>query len=518
MKNFKNLINITALAVISIFIISCSTTTTDEYYNLIPSNSIYVVSIDGGKLDKAADLNEEQKAIVNKNIDKMDLPLDEIDLKVPIYFFLTSDFEFGVVAKIKNVEEFASTFDSLKTELKLETDAKTGVYSLVHNDEIAMAYKGSSFILIGKNDEITAMMNGGQKSNENIKIGEIAKIIMNGESEPFASTDSFKTLKDKKSDIGYVFIADTSATSPLFKIYPDNFVVASYNNFEAGRIVCKTEFLVEPTSMLKVIKKYVVKPEGKFDKYIPSDYIMYANGATSADEDPRELLEMSEKFLDMYFESMNATMAMANNRAMQSQMEMVKNVVSEALKIAVSSFNGESVFTVNSLPMMPEVVFMADVRDNAILERLISEIPANMVTKKADTENQYVVNATFVNIEVGIKDNVFYITNSPTTFNAFNEGEALEENFSSTPFAKKIKGTYGGLDLRIDKLLSSPLANMGLAQMGMQQVPVASKIENIELILEDVISPEFYVNMKDKDNNALNTIMVDMLDLLPKNN
>ena len=163
--------------------------------------------------------------------------------------------------------------------------------------------------------------------------------------------------------------------------------------------------------------------------------------------------------------------------------------------------------------MMPELVFMADVKDAKILDNLIANIPANMLVKNGD--NQYTVKTPFVNVEVGVKNNVLYITDATATFNAFNEDKALENNFTSTPFAKKVKGSYGGMDIRVDALMNSPLVQLGMTQIGGKKLPVVFEIENFEMISTEITSVVATLNMKDKEANALNTIMLDIFEFLP---
>ena len=518
MKSIKKSIRITAVSVISLFIISCDSTTNNEseYYNLIPANSFYVASVDVDKLKDDAAITSEQLAIITKDMKDIGVisqNIDKYDSSEPVYAFMTNDLIFGVVAKIKNTEEFIPTFDLLKKEMNLNSDTTVVDYSLAYNDRIAIVYKGTSFIIIAKDDKFATMF-GGTNPTSTLTPEKYIKAIMSGEKESITSTDAFKKLQTENSDMGFMQIMDQNY--PLMK-FPINFITTNYIDFEKGKVIMNTIIDLEANEITKALEKYYAKTSGKFDEYIPSNYIMYANGAVSNDGDSKELLDLTKQITDLYFEEIEKAAANLQNKPSTQEVNRAlmasKKVVDEVLLNIMSSFNGECVFTINTLPMMPEIVFMADVKNNDILNNLISYIPAPMVTRKS--ENQYVVNASIVNIEVGIKDNVFYITNSPTTFKAFNEGVALDNNFKSTPFAKKAKGLYGGLDLRIDNLMSSPAMGLAVAQMGKQEIPILPEIENIEMISKTPTSAETTINMKNKENNALNTIAVEVIELLP---
>ena len=528
MRNLKNLINIAAVAVISVFVFSCSdkTTSTKEYYSLIPLNSFYVAGIDFARLDKDMGLTDEQIERLTEEADKSGFGMDELDVLVensakfdesePVYAFVTTEYAFGVVAKIDKSQDFTTTFDLLIDKLDLKSDTTVVEYALASNKDMAIAYEGESFIFMLKNKEIKSALMLGTDAITGVSVKEEVESVMSGKTASFASTESFKTLRAGKNDIGFVTVVDENY--PIFKL-PFKFVSITSQDFESGKIVMKTDVQIEKCDFLTLIEKYAAKPKGKFDKYIPSDYILYANGACSKDGDNKELLKKTNELIDIYIESISNSMATINSAnggtapQLTQGLTTANNVVKEILENVIYSFNGESVFTINTMTMMPELVFMADVKDAKILDNLIANIPANMLVKNGD--NQYTVKTPFVNVEVGVKNNVLYITNATATFNAFNEDKALENNFTSTPFAKKVKGSYGGMDIRVDALMNSPLVQLGMTQIGGKKLPVVFEIENFEMISTEITSVVATLNMKDKEANALNTIMLDIFEFLP---
>ena len=521
MKSLKKLLSIASLVAVTLLATSCKEKAVGAYCNLIPANSFAIGSFNAEKIASDANLTDAQKDTFKKlgsmsgsNASQFNAFIKHsksIDRSAPIYVFATEDLEFGLVAQLDNPSTFESMFDNLRDNLDLNVDVKGDGYRLASNDVVAIAYRDNSLIFMAKSPkEAYKGRVSGAALIDTTAVAEVVRDLLLGKAQSITLQERFKSFATHDSDISSIYVIDENY--PLIK-FPFKYTGTNFVDFESGYISMKSSILLSE-EINSTLNSYYAKPTGKFDKYIPSDYIMYCSGAVTSDESVKaEFAEMVQELSDVLIAEMKS---LTSDVVIDSQgkefEDKMRVILADVIDNVLYSLNGETILTINSIPMIPEMVLMSDVKDTKILDYLLEQIPSSMVTKKS--ENQYVINVAIVNIEVGIKDNVLYITNSPSSYKAFTDGTALASNFSSTPFAKRLKGSYGGYDLRVDKLMSTQVVAMGLIKAGIAELPVASKIENIEIVSDKVTEVDMRVNMKNRDVNALNIIMTDIADAI----
>ncbi len=500
-----NLIYTQLFFILAVCISGCSQKS-NEYTNAIPQDAFVVTSFDVNSLIKKSGLTD-RNSILGRLSEEMGTLLGESfnDLKKAFthpeslgisfadkaYAAIREDESCVLVLKVSDVKKLKNSFASLESEGMVNgIKESSGITHIDMGGEIFVAFNETTFIVM-------------TSSTHSVGEGKsyLVQLMGQKEEQSLNRDKGFRKMQERKSDLA-VFINPKAYTELMRQLPADAlsydlsaFSILGGLNFEKGRITMETEVYTEDKNLEKQIKENQ-RANGKLN----SAFLEHFPLSTLA-------------YLTFNLNGEALYNLLANNEQLKKQGLDITSI--EAVKEVLASLTGDVSLGVTGLSLMqmsPEVLLLAEVKNNKITE-VISQFESliNMqsgISLTGNGTNQYLLKTRQGNFHIGIKDNIFYATNSSDLSKGI--GIKQKESLANGEWASAAKRGSGYFLFNANEITQLPtfrlITGLGGAQ-GKQLGEIFSNLNYLEVFSESGTSATANLYLKNREENALQQLI-----------
>ncbi len=487
----KKLILSFFVAIMSIVAISCNESQAGGV-NLIPSNASMVASINVGTLLTKGEISNTTIGSIDETLLSF---VEATDINEPIYLYMTTNGEMGVIGKIKSIELvqkiIAEEFEDHTTKNQV------GAFTVYSDDSqtTIVAENGSYYVVListsqldGKvlsPKELIGAMTAENKAYENLKAENIAKLDSDSDIALIMNTS-------KPMNVAMTTPYDASALEEL-----GDMISLVTMNFENGSIDLSSEILYVEN---KALANLASKVSGEYDKFLPVSPVMYSAVSLAPKKSLAFLFDMYVKMIEDMTVQYGAPIGAE---------EFVEGV--ERAEQYVELLNGDIVLSVGQ--SLTDIILLAKVKDNSILEMVNEDLrEMGIVSPKRISDTEYSISMMMFTINYGIHNGTFYISSMPQALEALKAGKALSMSFEQSSFIKDNANSYGLMLIDIKTLLSNPMIAM-LMGSGASNIPFVRAIDRMEAVNSSPTSGKVKVFLNDDTQNSLKLIISELSEL-----
>ncbi|MDR0892134.1 MAG: DUF4836 family protein [Mediterranea sp.] len=472
-----------------------------EYTNVLPADASAVVSIDTKVLVDKAGLSSGEKATAQQKLleaakggmsaeayqqlEKVvkDPAESGIDVDAPLYWFSSPTIASSIVAKVADKGKLKASLDLMAKEGACQPVTETDGYAFTSTGENLIIFNPYALMLVTPYNE----------SNKEAAIG----LLKQEASKSFTQKKAFDKMKGHEGDIHFFvslaifpeqYAQQFEMALPAGIQSKDMSAVGGLN-FDKGKIVLTAENYTENDSVKAIYdkqKKLYKKLNNKFVKNYPANSLMYMAYNLNG-EGLYQMLTRMPQFKSIQADSEEATV----------------------LKQFLSSIDGELTFGLTNISgFMPTIVAYAEVNDGSALKTLYEQKDkVGMRGLIQQNDNQYLYRDGMLNLYLGVKDNVLYVTNDENVNKA--PEQTVTPSVEEAPYAPEMKGRTGFVGLNVKAIFDLPMVKMAMANGGSEAkmyADLASKVSFLS-VSSDSEKSEIELSLTDKDTNALKQIV-----------
>ena len=495
----RNLFVLVSVLLMAIVLGSCSKSA--DYQSVIPAEPVMVVKVNVDNLLAKSEVLQDNQitGIVKNGINEMPENSRELmrsiladpancglDLKQPA-FVVMENFEQAkgfVLFAVKDAEQVKTLFNAMFENQEAALLEEKGDYTLLKTDKAnIMAFDDTKLVV--------AFAQGAYDATEYITAKDNAK-----------KSEALKRFIASNDDVAY-YMAYKDILRLAEGVNPETFAMMDTKqfedakmivnlNFEAGQVVINGK-MEGAKELMDNAKKSIAEVETDLQKFIPAvSYAFIQTGAkdviTSIPESMRHSLEEA--------------LTKANNKELKK-----KGINAELIISALNSLDGGIIFGVseadkNSDLPIPQMVLMAECKDDALFKLAIKVLQSeNLVTKSS--ENVYSVMNLY---NIAYVDDKIVVMPGNLFSQCFADGYAKElpENISGQKLSKLVGDKSG---IAIDaQAVAQLLEGVARSRSDKAMLELLSKFSYTTMTSNKDCEVEWVVAFEDANTNALKQI------------
>lgn len=391
---------VAAVVLIVVLCFVCCHKSVDKYCSAIPQDAVVIARVDVAGFVSKHDIDLDG---LKKSMGDMDELFENpgVDVSKPIYGFVTPKGAMGLVAKMQNSENLKSVVKTFGRMTGAKLSEKQG-YNWIEFGEVLVCFDDNKLLALSgagmyARKEMVKLME--QDEDESVLDTKLFESVTNV-SQPFAIVTNIKQIPDIA---GMDIKGAMAASAQLLGIEPSDFDVNIVQTLDVVKDKAVYTLRYEPLSdalkeKMDEFSTGMGKITGKYINTIVDDPVIW--GCTHLEGD---------KYTKMMKDVVDSQMALLKTLDTNG---MAESIMNSAMK-AIESLNGDINFVVPSLEE-PNFLLQAEVKDNALLSLfdVVSENSNGMVPVMKTNNNNYTIAIDEMVMLSGVKDNLFYFTNS----------------------------------------------------------------------------------------------------------
>ncbi len=421
-----------------------------------------------------------------------------VSLSDPVYMYMDIETEqVTIVFRVTDEGKVKNLLRTLETRGDIEAlTSSGGINSTVLGGSLVCAFNGDALVLSGT---------GNPRETERIREQVFAQ-MKQSESASIRGKKAFEKMSARKGDMQMLV-----EILPLLKLTNPEIVDLLPAGNPAEAMTVLGSFVFEKGRMQLTAETYVSDPA------LRKMYESQQKGMGTIKNTHIERFPLSSLFyVSMNVKGKELYKLMAENEQSREYIEMYGGLVD--LENIIGSLDGDISLGLTGLSMMkmsPEILLLAEVRNDAILEALlqleglIGMQPGMDLQQTGD--QAYVLKTRQGNFHFGMEKNTLYLTTDGKLLKN-KPSQSLKEG---TWVASAKKGPVF-MVANVDNVLELPAfrfaASLGGGSMK-QMFELASKFSYVELYSPSPEITEFNIYLNDKDENSLK-VLVDALFLM----
>lgn len=496
--------------VMFIALLTSCTKSSNQYTDVIPSDSESVFSIDLKSLFLKTGVTREDIGVLkDKFLTAVSSGLSEtsstqiekiltnpkesgVDFESPLYLFFNNNMSYtSILCRIDNSDKLTATLDVLKQEKVYSTiEESSGYKYFIMNNNVIVAFNQTALL-------ITSIQTSQEQG-----LATVNKWMTQPEKERLAETKLYEKMSDAKGDIRFI-----SSAASFYKLYGKNFnmnflsgsdinlndlFVYGGLSFDAGKIALKMNSYSdnkETANLLSQQEAITRDIKGEFNKYIPEKSLAIFSMGLNGDQ------------LFDFIESNKATL----NNIPSDDLSLVKDVI--------NSFDGDITFAITDLNTFgqPNYLLYAKVNNNNLLNEIYknqAKLTSANISFKQLSDNTYYINSQGIKIYMGISNGVLYASGSNGIF--ANPFVKLSPSVANAPFAQKMDGNKGYFAINVSEILNLSIVKLFTGFGGSQvktYYDMASKIDYVNYLNTHDNATDINIVLKDNTTNSLAQIV-----------
>lgn len=515
--------------ILAVMLIFTSCNKSDDLTNVIPSDAVYIISVDNAALIKKSEYDIFKNQTIERGInmakafvkDQEQVKLIDaflkdanslgLNLKNDVYMYTTYKV-YGVVMGVNDASKFKNT---LLVSTAIKEDQLTeegGIYVVSPEKNVCLVWDDSKLLLLA--NIATAF-----GSDEEIDIVAVAKKQLKQTAENSINTDkSFVAFSKKKTEISAFYRSAgleefmelaTSKNNQLagfdFKKYIQEFKGVSaglYGSFDKGAIVFDSEYYYDTDAdkarFEKLVSQYVGVLNDDQLKYFAAEPLFLATANVKGESACQNLKDFG--VFDLYSEMMDSTTV--------STVENVLSKVNGDVTFAITGLNSDASKNIDqdqkaASELIPQMVFFADVTDSEYIVNLIKDNFGENAPVKTITPSVFSFAYDSANtVYFGVVNNLFFMTNIESMYNNLST-EGLK-----SPFQANVKGksmyVFGDLEILKASLEKNEL---GVSDKNIVILTgLIAPFSKYEMSVSDNMASSGRLELVNKDQNSLKTI------------
>ncbi len=474
-RKFSSLILLSAF-VVALFSVSCSGSKSQggDYVNVIPQNSLMIVSFNVGEIASKSELFDSKilSSILLPQVQGMfedaaynklksvleDLNESGIDVSAPGYFAACPDGVYDAitpmfVAKVSDEDKLRESIELLvETSQEFSEIENKGDFKYLYADGVSCGFNNTTFVIVENS----------HSSTDDEALVKLEKLLGQTAKESIATTGKFQALEDMNGDVKFLLdydffgYMDEEYKDVFYSAMPDviteddEIAVIVSLEFRTGEIVLEVAQYTDSKTLddYYTANNYLVYNKGTFLANIPADAIAVVSMGVDGAKVAKEI--KNNKVLGEM---------MRNDRQMKVMVDQAADFMPDLVGDITLAVTGVEEGRNGDYPM---VVAMVELANTKTISSLLGALPMLLGNNlKMLSSRDFAISGAMMNyalgnaIYFGYTDNSIYISNDDRY--AGDANYKTRSSVASSDFASDMKSSYFAATVDLQSIAESDI-------------------------------------------------------------